>query len=404
MKRPAPRRRIALAVVLGVAVTLAAASLWSPSAERDTAAAPVRELFVDPKRGNDRQKGTARRPLKSIAAALARLPEPLETDVTIHLAAGVYDRPGPTRQNAPLDLAHRMRPRVRVTFVGHADKKGRRPTFGWHSMPLIEAREGQWRFEAVQVGTFSTKQRRGLHVFGPAHVALRDVRFRMRSHSGAGIRAERGGRVSLFGAIELNEHLHDEAGAETFCGIISVDHGKVKFEERKGARLSIGNGSLSAGYYGVIRLGCETARITSWGRQSNNFAVNNSGRIDVHGTETILVAKVEENTPIGPEHDGHILAEDAKITIRGKNKTAISLQKSSTFTCNDIALDGEFPTTLRAMSGSMFTGRFLTDITDLHASTGAIICVEKLAGTHGRLIAQSGGTVSLPNKLVDTRR
>ena len=64
------------------------------------------------------------------------------------------------------------------------------------------------------------------------------------------------------------------------------------------------NGSLSAGEYGLIGLGCETARITSWGRQSNCLAVNDSGRVDLHGTETTLCAKVAENTPIGPEHDG----------------------------------------------------------------------------------------------------
>jgi hypothetical protein len=262
---------------------------------------------------------------------------------------------------------------------------------------MIHATEGTWRIESLQIGSGSTRQRGGVRVEGPAHVELRNVTFRTRSHSGAGIRAERGGRVSLYGRILMNEHLHDEAEDETFCGIVSTDHGSVKFEQRKGALLDMGNGSLSAGYYGVIRLGCETARITSWGRQSNNFAVNNGGRIDVHGTTTTLRARVKENTPIGPEHDGHILAEDAHIIIEGENDCAITLQKASTFTCNDIELKGTFRKTIWAMSGSMFVGRFLTDVTRVEAHTGASVHIEGVRGEIlGPVQATSGGVVSLP--------
>lgn len=165
-------------------------------------------------------------------------------------------------------------------------------------------------------------------VQGPGEVTLKDVTFRTRSNSDAGIYAHRGGKVTLLVRIRLNEHLHDEAPDESFCGIIATDHGSVRFGERAGAVLEIGNGSLSASYWGAIRLGCERATITSWGRQSNNLAVNNSGRIDLHDTETTLRAKVPENTPIGPEHDGHILAEGAHIIIDGTNDCAISLQKA----------------------------------------------------------------------------
>jgi hypothetical protein len=207
----------------------------------------------------------------------------------------------------------------------------------------------------------------------------------------------------LRGAIKLNEHFHDKADAETFAGIIAEDHGLVRFVERDGASLDIGNGSLSASYYGVIRLGCETARITSWGEQSNNLAINNGGRVDLHGTTTTLRAMQRENTPIGLEHDGHILAEGAHIVIEGENNAAIVLQKASTLTCNDIELRGAFKTAVSAMSGSMFVGRFLGDIPGLSANTCASINIDQLQ-KNGRIIgpvsARHGAVISLPNRTV----
>lgn len=144
--------------------------------------------------------------------------------------------------------------------------------------------------------------------------------------------------------------------------------------------MDIGNGSLSATYYGCISLGCETARITSWADQSNNLAINNSGRIDLHGTRVLLRARKKENTPIGLEDDGHILGEGARVTIEGANNMAIALQKASTFTCNDIELRGQFDSCLWASSGSMFVGRFLTDVGRVEATTGAGVHIEKING------------------------
>jgi hypothetical protein len=209
--------------------------------------------------------------------------------------------------------------------------------------------------------------------------------------------------VSLRGAIRLNEHLHDKADPETFAGIIAEDHGLVRFVERDGASLEIGNGSLSASYYGVIRLGCEYARITSWGEQSNNLAINNGGRIDLHGTTTLLSAKRSQNTPIGLEHDGHILAEGARIIIEGENDRAIVLQKASTLTCNDIELRGTFKTSLAAMSGSMFVGRFIGDVSHISANTGASINIEELKHSgqlRGPVAATRGAVISLPDRTI----
>ena len=51
--------------------------------------------------------------------------------------------------------------------------------------------------------------------------------------------------MSLRGAIELNEHLHEEVEEETFCGILATDGGVVEFDQREGSSLSLGNGNLS---------------------------------------------------------------------------------------------------------------------------------------------------------------
>jgi hypothetical protein len=177
----------------------------------------------------------------------------------------------------------------------------------------------------------------------------------------------------------------------------------VEFAEREGALLEMGNGSLSVSGYGIIRLGCEKASITSWGEQSNTLAINNGGRIDVRNTTTTLRAVNRRNTPIGLEHDGHLLAEDAHLIIVGENETAIALQKASTLTCNDVELKGRFGTALSATSGSMFVGRFLGDVPPLAANTGASIHVEEFK-SGGKLVgdatARHGAVITLPDRTI----
>ena len=368
---------------------------------------PPAAIYVDSLRGDDSASGDAERPLRSISAAVALLPDPLTRSVEIYWHGGEYCSTG-GHDMAPgtLELMRRMRLDVTVRIIGRPDESGRLPVLAWEGGPaMVDVREGHWWLEQIQIGSGSTRQRRGVVVTGPGQATLKNVAFHTRSVSDAAILAQRGGKVLLRGAIGINEHLHDKAEAETFAGIVAEDHGSIQFAERDGASLDIGNGSLSASYYGVIRLGCETARITSWAEQSNNLAVNNSGRIDLHGTATRLCARQPQNTPIGLEHDGHILAEGSHIVIEGENSTAIVLQKASTLTCNDIELRGTFKTGVSAMSGSMFVGRFIGDVPGLSADTCASINVEEMknGGKIGTVSATRGAVVVLPDRTVTAR-
>ncbi len=360
-------------------------------------------IHVDGESGNDRSAGTDGKPMKTLSAAIALLPDPLLQSVTIEVAGGTYTTTGGQGMaDSRLELMRRMRPGVSVSIVGRAAAGQERPIFAWEGGPcMVDVREGSWVIDNVQIGSGSTRQRRGVMVAGPGEVTLRNVTFRTRSQSDAAIYAHRGGHALLRGAIRINEHLYDQADDETFSGIIATDHGLVRFIEHDGASLDIGNGSLSASYYGCIWLGCEHARITSWGEQANTLAINNSGRIDLHGTTTTLRATNPRNTPIGLEHDGHVLAEDARIIIEGGNGMAIALQKASTLTCNDIELRGTFKQSVWASSGSMFVGRFLTDVTGLEADTSASINVEKLDGKlTGPVTAKRCGRIALPDRNV----
>jgi len=388
----------------GLTLAIAAAISVAPAArcqgDRPPSAIPER-LWVDVEKGRDRNPGTERRPVRTLSAALALLPEPLTKSVVIELGAGEHPTTGGIGMpDNVLELMLRMRPSVEVTIVGPRGE-GAGAVLAWQGgRAMVDARDGHWRLEGLQIGSMSLRQRRGVMVESPALVTLDGVAFRTRSQSDAGIYAHRGGRVELRGAIRLNEHLRDEAPEESFCGIIAVDHGSVEFVEREGASLELGNGSLSARYWGLIRLGCATAEITSWS-DSNCLALANSARIDLHDTATTLRARKPNNTPIGPEHDGHILAEGARLIIEGENDCAITLQKASTLTCNDIELRGTFRKALWAMSGSMFVGRFIGDVSRVEARTGASVHIEKVSGTlHGPVEAHEGARVSLPDGTV----
>lgn len=364
-------------------------------------AAELTELHIDPARGDDRAPGSAERPLRSISAALARVPEPLERSMELHLAAGVHSTTGGVGMSEhSLALARTMRPGARVRIA--PAKSGERVTFDWgNDDALIDARSGIWELERVTLGTYRAGQKRGIQSSSTAEVVATDIEFCLRSQSDAGLLARRGGRIVLNGAIRVNAQ-PPESG-DTYCGIHATDQGVIEFDQRSGSSLVLGNGSLVASYWGSIRLGCDRASITCRTR-SNCLSIGNSGRIDLRNTDTVLVATDPKNTPIGLEDDGHILAEDAHIKIQGKNDSAIALQKSSTLFCNDLELSGTFEYALWASSSSNFTGSFLGDIGRIEARTAASVCLERI---HGKLIgpleAKSGATITTPDRVITSR-
>jgi hypothetical protein len=379
--------------------------IFAPMARALESALP--QLYVNGTEGNDNAAGDKQHPLKSLSAALARLPDPLTRSVTIEWIGGSERTTGGRDMNTDcLELTRRMKPGVRVSIIGQTNRAAELPKMSWEGgVAMVDVRDGEWWLENVQIGTGTKRQRRGVMVASPGIVTLRNVTFRTRSLSDAAIYAHRGGLVHLLGTIKINEHLHERAEEESFAGIIATDHGIVRFAERDNASLEMGNGSLSSSYYGVIRLGCKRARITSWGEQSNCLAVNNSGRIDLQNTTTHLSARQRRNTTIGLEHDGHVLAEGAHIIIEGTNDTAIYLQKASTLTCNDIEIRGQCASTLIASSGSMFVGQFLNDVAGLSATTSASINIEAVKGAIvGPVSARRGGIISLPDGKVVSER
>ncbi|UCH34519.1 MAG: hypothetical protein JSV65_18675 [Armatimonadota bacterium] len=339
------------------------------------------DLYVHPTLGSDSAPGTSSEPVRSPAAAVRLLPEVLMSSVTIHVAEGAYTATGiDDMPRGTLVLHRRMRPGVEVAFVGR-DGSFRRPAavgavvFNWQGEPLVRMSEGRWRFERLQIGDGSARQRSGIEARDTGIARLKDIRIRTRSFSGAGIHAARGGRVELLGSIELNEHLHDTALDESFSGILATHYGSVAFRDDEG-RLSVGNGQLSAAYYGIIELGCASAEITSWGEQSNVIAVNNSGRVDLHGTTTTLRAQREGNAVIGLEDDGHVLAEGARVIIRAPDLNgAVVLQKASTFFGGPIEIHGK-PCRVSAMSGSVLLGSVKGDLEWASADTGAHVFLE----------------------------
>jgi hypothetical protein len=388
--------------VIGLTTIAAAEIVQDLNPNGNQAAPQIVSLWVNAERGRHGASGEEDTPCPSLAEAIERLPETLSQSVTIHVAPGIYSNSGGEKlHDDRLGLMRRMRPGVSVRIIGVSAADGAVPQLNWEGggLPMILVCDGEWWIENVQIGSGSLRQRRGVMVTTSAQVTLKDVTFRTRSQSDAAIYAERDGLALLRGAIRINEHLHNEAPDESFAGIVATDHGIVRFAESQRALLDIGNGSLSASYYGCIGLGCETAQITSWGEQSNTLAINNGGRIDLRNTATTIRAKRRHNTPIGLEHDGHILAEGAHIVIEGENEMAIALQKASTLTCNDIELRGTFGKTIWASSGSMFVGRFLTDISDVSADTGAQINIERINGTIlGNVSANRCATIALPDR------
>jgi hypothetical protein len=59
-------------------------------------AAEELHIYVDPVRGNDagRGRGAESQPVRTLAAAIALVPEHVSDNVTVHLASGIYESTG----------------------------------------------------------------------------------------------------------------------------------------------------------------------------------------------------------------------------------------------------------------------------------------------------------------------
>ncbi|MHC4333710.1 MAG: ankyrin repeat domain-containing protein [Planctomycetota bacterium] len=374
-------------------------------------------LHVDPNRGSDRAVGSKSKPLKSLYGAIKRLPKEIEHDVTILLAAGTYSSTGGKGAAAKcLELNRNTYEGAKVRIVGTASGFDKPAPLGtvlldWENQfleYLLAVNQGYWTLENIQLGTRKENQSSGIKVAGPGLLELRRVRIHTAAIKGAGLRAHHGGRVHLYGTIELNEDLKDSGGDdESFCRIEAEYGGVVRFIQGKGATLTLGNGNLSASYYGVIELGCEQASITSWNYQSNPIAVNNSGRVDLHNTTTTVCARNRRNIPIGLEDDGHMLAEGAHIIIDGQgNSGIIVLQKASSFFCNDVEIRGQVRNPLLAMSGSVLLVGIHGDLGRVWAHSGSTIIIEKCTGSLlGPFQETKFGQIVLPKgKSIETTR
>jgi hypothetical protein len=346
-------------------------------------------LFVDASTASAGGSGTREDPLPGLGAALERLPPLISNAITIHLAPGRYESWGGAAETKEgLTLDRPMSRSGRVSIVGSGAQFRERAPLGEVVLDwgpggfMVLARQGHWTLESLQIGRNRESQRGGVDVVGPALLELRDVRIRTGSRQGAGIRARHGGRVRLLGEILLKYG------------------GQVQFAQREGASLTLGNGNLDAGYYGVIELGSEQASVTSWSERWNTISINNSGRVDLHGTTLRVAAPDPRNTLIGLEHDGHMLAEGAHVILEAQGNTnGVVLQKGSSLYCTDLEIVGEIRRSLVAMSGSNLVVGVDGDLEEVAASSGASIIVSRLSGRLiGPVKTRSGGHVTLPEE------
>jgi hypothetical protein len=127
------------------------------------------DIFVNGIKGNDNAAGDRQHPLKTLSAAIERLPDPLTRPATIEWTGGIEATTGGKNMASNcLELMRRMKPDVHVSIVGHANPDGEFPRMAWEdNTALVDVREGDWRLEKVQIGTATTRQRRGVTVAGP---------------------------------------------------------------------------------------------------------------------------------------------------------------------------------------------------------------------------------------------
>ena len=306
--------------------------------------------------------------------------------------------------SSTLELNRQTKHRTKVRIVGEPSA-----VFDWEhggALYLVAVTQGHWTIENIQVGTRTGIQWRGIAAIGAGEIDLIDVRLHVGTPSASGLIATRGGQINLSGTIEINEDLHYGGSDQDFARISASYNGSVKFIGSYGTgTLDMGNGSLSASYFGTIELGFGTANITSH-TSNNNIAINNSGRVDLHGTPTTLTATHLNNTPVGLEDDGHMLVEGATITINKKpGQHAIILQKSSTMlgggnVVNIVREASDSGLDIWAMSGSILGTGVSGELRSTYAMTAGEIIIESIdnnANLIGPFSTNKFGRIALPD-------
>jgi hypothetical protein len=138
-------KRLASVILSTIVMGVLFGAAWTPAAT---------DIYVQPATGDDKNPGTKDLPVKTVSAAVARIPPTVATLVTVHLAAGTYPTTG--GQDLPehnLVLRRTMQRTsdgpgdVSIHFVGERNKFDGRAApaeviFDWGSSPLIQVLGG----------------------------------------------------------------------------------------------------------------------------------------------------------------------------------------------------------------------------------------------------------------------
>ncbi|MCX6872216.1 MAG: hypothetical protein NTW21_00170 [Verrucomicrobia bacterium] len=373
----------------------------------------VTRIYVHPGSGKDSHKGLqANAPKRTIDAALKSIPAgALRDGYEILLAEGNYAATG--GQGIAGSQNYLERPMSEFGKDFQITFRGMRPDFSApaaidkvvldfaSSAVLVMVKGGRYALQDLQIGNQSRhgQTQLGVSALGfDSEVTLRNVRIRTTSQTAGSIDAEDGAVINLAGTVEINEDLHsapDGAGENTFAGI-SASYSAIIRTIEKGTRISIGNGTFSVGYYGTVQVQDSEAIITSW-TTSNCFAANNSGHIDVSRSTVTLKQRISRNTQIGPEDDGHIIADGAVINLANDDfSNTICLQKGSTLKGGTVRVTDRGKGIVYAMSGSRLAATLEGDWKTLNATTGARLMIAPMSPTPTVETTRSGSVDFVP--------
>jgi hypothetical protein len=350
----------------------------------------ITSIYVHPSDGKDSHNGLRpNAPKRSIQSALSSIPEgALRESYEILLAEGTYTGTGGEGIAAAQIYLERSMSEFgrdfQITIRGMRSDFSAPAAIGKvvldfeSSAALIMVKGGRYSLQDIQIGNRSRygQTQIGVCAIGfDSEVTMRNVRIRTTSQSAGSIDAEDGAVINLAGTIEINEDLHkapDGSGDNTFSGISASYSAIIRTVER-GTKISIGNGNFSVSYYGTVQVQDSEASITSW-TVSNCFAANNSGLIDISRSAVTLKKRERRNVLIGPEDDGHIIADGATISLANDEfENNIYLQKGSTLKGGIVRVTGRAKGIIHASSGSRMAATLEGVWESINVTTGARI-------------------------------